>query len=308
VTQVFWYYANKNQSPLVTPEFLERQRRVLMPTQFAREHQNLWVDAADSFVPADQVDEAMGHGWAMQHAGDPRQRYVVAVDLGFVHDPSVIAVGHAEANLVYIDRLDTFQGTREAPVSLDAVEGTLLDLVQRFTVTKIRVESWQGIGTGQRLQQRGLPVEIFAPTAKAHAEEWPQLAQRFAQRTIVLPVHAPLREELLNLTAELGPTGVKVSDRGSVHQDHAVAVRMVAAMLATPAQTCAFAGTPYCTLPGCRGAHFISLNHPMAEPSAMPPQVCAICASREHDAPTCPDASRWFHSQPWWKRLSGGGR
>jgi hypothetical protein len=32
----------------------------------------------------------------------------------------------------------------------------------------------------------------------------------------------------------MGPTGVRVTDRGKVHQDHAVAVRGIVAQLATP--------------------------------------------------------------------------
>jgi hypothetical protein len=57
------------------------------------------------------------------------------------------------------------------------------------------------------------------------------LAQ-LSSRTLVLPPQVRLREELLNLVVELGPTGVKVIDRGQVHQDHAVAVRGVCASLA----------------------------------------------------------------------------
>jgi hypothetical protein len=63
--------------------------------------------------------------------------------------------------------------------------------------------------------------------------EWPILAQRLSARTLALPPHARLREELLNLCVEMGPTGVRVTDRGKVHQDHAVAVRGVVAQLAT---------------------------------------------------------------------------
>jgi hypothetical protein len=48
----------------------------------------------------------------------------------------------------------------------------------------------------------------------------------------VLPPHARLREELLNLVVEVGPQGVRVIDRGQVHQDHAVALRGVVASLA----------------------------------------------------------------------------
>jgi len=83
----------------------------------------------------------------------------------------------------------------------------------------------------QSLQRSGLPVELFTPTAKTNAEEWRILAQRLAARTLVLPPHARLREDLLDLVVDLGPTGVKVIDRGQVHQDHAVAVRGVVATL-----------------------------------------------------------------------------
>src|SRR5439155_12747846 len=146
---VFWWHSSENLSPKVTPAFLERQRRILMPAQYAREHQNVWVSAADSFCTADEVDAAMAHGWTEQLEGRPGVDYIAFVDLGAVHDPTVIAVGHVEADVAYIDVLRTFQGSREEPVQLAAVEGTLRDLAGPFRLSKIRVESWQGLGAVQ---------------------------------------------------------------------------------------------------------------------------------------------------------------
>jgi len=229
---VSWWWTGENLSPLVTDAFLERQRRILLPGQFAREHQNQWVDAADSFTQAREVDRAMDHGWTERTEGEPGREYVAFVDLGAVRDPSVIAVGHADGDRAYIDRILTFQGSREAPVQLSTVEEAIRDLAEAFVIRKISVESWQGISAVQRLERLGLPVELFHPTAKAHAEEWPVLAQRLAAGTLVLPPHQRLREELLNLSYEVGPRGVRVLDKGKVHQDHAVAVRGVVAMLA----------------------------------------------------------------------------
>ena len=108
----------------------------------------------------------------------------------------------------------TLQGSRDNPVQLAAVEDAIVETCRAFAVRKVRVESWQGLSAVQRLQMRGLPVEMFTPTAKTNAEEWPVLAQRLASGTIVLPPHARLREELLNLVVEVGPQGVKVIDRG----------------------------------------------------------------------------------------------
>src|SRR6185437_2779127 len=114
---------------------------------------------------------------------------------------------HDENGVVYIDKLITFQGSRERPVQLATVENTLIELYQAFHVRRIRIESWQGLSAAQRLQSHGLPVQLFTPTAKSNAEEWPVLAQRLAAGTIVLPAHARLREELVNLVAEIGPQG-----------------------------------------------------------------------------------------------------
>jgi hypothetical protein len=229
--EVFWSWSGTNRSPRVTATFLERQRRILIPAQYAREHSNAWVDAADAFASAAEVDAAMGHGWTEQLEGRKDITYVGYTDLGAVHDPSVIAIGHEEGGNVYIDKLLTFQGSHEQPVSLMAVEETIADLCRRFRLRRMRIESWQGLAAVQSLQRRGLPVEIFAPTSKSNSEEWPILAQRLSSRTLVLPPHAGLREELLNLFVEVGPQGVRVVDRGRVHQDHATAVRGVVAGL-----------------------------------------------------------------------------
>jgi LmbE family N-acetylglucosaminyl deacetylase len=204
-----------------------------MPAQYAREHENLWTDAADAFTSAAEVDAAMAHGWRQQHVGERGWMCEGFVDLGLVNDPTVIVLGHAEGSLIFIDLLWTLEGSRAKPVQLADVEAAIKQLSERFQVRRWRIESWQGVAAVQSLQRLGLPVELFAPTAKAHAEEWPILAQRLSSRTIILPKHERLREELLNLRVDLGPQGVRVIDKGRVHQDHAVAVRGVVAALAT---------------------------------------------------------------------------
>ena len=230
---VLWWYSERNRSPLVTRAFLDRQRRVLPAAAFAREHQNRWVDAADSFLSAEDVDAAMHHGWREQFAQHGGRDYHAFVDLGVTHDPSVICVGHVAEGTVYVDRLVTFQGTKRRPVSLDAVEAELLTLSRAFRLTRIRVESWQGLQLVERLQQTGLAVEVFNPTAQAHRDEWPVLAQCIGAGQLVCFPHARLREELCALVVEIGPQGAKVCDKGKVHQDHAVALRGVVASLRT---------------------------------------------------------------------------
>jgi hypothetical protein len=225
---VLWRWHGENRSPRVTKSFLERQRRILMPAQYAREHQNQWVDAADALTSQADVDAAMNHESVFVPNGTPEEWFL---DLGTVHDPSVLARGVRVGALTVIVGLETFQGSHEQPVKIADVERRIRELARGRNVHGIRIESWQGVQAAQSLAAIGLPAELFAPTAKAHAEEWPVLSQQLTARTLVLPKHARLREELLNLVVEIGPQGVRVIDRGSVHQDHAVAVRGVVAQL-----------------------------------------------------------------------------
>jgi hypothetical protein len=231
---VLWHWSAENRSPKVTRAFLERQRRILLPAQYAREHQNAWIDGADAFTNAASVDAAMAHGWTPQATGAPGVSYTFFLDLGSVHDATVLAIGHRHGGeQVFIDVLDTLRGDHAHPVDMLRVEELLRERARQFRPSKIRIESWQGISIAQALQRRGgLPIELFTPTAKTNAEEWPLLAQALATRQLVLFPHAQLRDELLNLKYEVGPTGAKVTDKGQIHQDHAVAVRGVVATLA----------------------------------------------------------------------------
>jgi hypothetical protein len=230
---VFWYYRTTNQSPLVTAAFLARQRRLLLPMQYAREHENTWTDGADRYVPTIEVDDAMDGSWAETPRAEPGVRYKIAVDIGSLHDPTVITVGSAQDGLICIDKLVTLQGSREQPVQMTTVESIIVDLAEVFQPEQILIESWQGISVAQSLQRLRWPAVLATPTAKSNAEQWSVLGSLFASRRIVLPVHARLREELVNLSVEMTPLGIKVVDRGSVHQDHAVTVRMLAAALVT---------------------------------------------------------------------------
>ena len=124
-----------------------------------------------------------------------------------------------------------FQGSKQAPVRLQAVEDCIVAFAHVFPLRTIRIESWQGLSAVQTLQRLALPVTLFTPTSKSNSEEWPVLAQLLSTHRLVLPSHARLREELLNLVYEVGAHGVRVIDRGQVHQDHAVAVRGVCASL-----------------------------------------------------------------------------
>ena len=169
---VFWWWTSENLSPRITKQYLERQRNVLMPMAFAREHENSWVDSADSLTNSDDVDAAMATGWQQQFMPKRSFAYVAFVDLGVVNDPAVIGIGHLENENVYIDRLITFQGERNRQVQFEAVEATIRDLIDTFGIVKFRLEDWQAVQMTQNLirtygdAEKGGVIEMIRQTVR----------------------------------------------------------------------------------------------------------------------------------------------
>lgn len=230
---VFWEHSTVNRSPLVTAEYLDRMRRLKHPVEYAREHGNTWSDGEDSYATAEQVDRAMGRGWEGSELPEDGRRYHCFVDLGVVHDPTVVAIGHEEPDgMIYVDKLLTYQGSKRRPVDLGLVREELRSLHGLWKLHGLRIESWQGIAVGQDLVRSGVAADVRTPTMTTQHALWSALAVELAAGTLALPPHERLREELLNLRVELRPGGgIKVTDRGKIHQDHALACGGVVEMI-----------------------------------------------------------------------------
>jgi len=229
---IYYFHTHENLSPDVTPEYLLKQKRILSTTDYEREHANEWQDQSSAFVMTDDVDACMGFDWRTQHVGRVEKSYFIAVDLGTVGDPTIITVGHADEGLVYIDKIEVMKGDKQSPVSLVAVEAIITELCDRFNVVLVKIESWQGKLLAERLSTFAkVKTEIVEPSLKLTNAEWPLLSQRISDRSIIIPHNVTLRAELLGLSWEATSTGMKVIDKGKSHQDIAVTLRMLVAIV-----------------------------------------------------------------------------
>ena len=234
---VYYYHTTENPSPLVTEEFLADQRRLMHPIRFAREHLNTWTSGADSFLSYELLEAAYAEGWRKQHGGQDGATYHAFVDLGLVHDATVIAVAHrrdregAELSSVALDSLTTFRGSRSQPVRVQAVVEAVVSLGERFSLNMVRVEAPEGgEAVVQQLGARGVPAEVLRPTQSTQQGTWGNLLSLFQNEELVLFRHEELHRELLNLQIRNTPTGFKVFDPGGIHQDHAIALAGAALM------------------------------------------------------------------------------
>ena len=215
-------YHTENLSPLISEDYLERQRSLLPPFVYAREHQNLWGEGSDAFCT--QAD------WQKSSKnGDPRRDRdsgpcYLFCDLGWLHNETVVVVSKQDGDIVEIIALESFQGSQSNPVKFSAVQMCIEELVQRLNVKRIEIESPQGMFLAENLRLPDVDVNVLHPTAKSNRERWGALYTHLKNGSVRLPNDAKLRRQLLTLTIKESARGWKVIDIPSIHNDRAVAV------------------------------------------------------------------------------------
>jgi hypothetical protein len=141
-----------------------------------------------------------------------------------VHDETVLACCRQDGASIEVTALEGFQGSHAHPVQFASVEARLRDMAKDLHLTRVEIESPQGIMLSQRLNIPGVTVSTVHPTAKSNAERWGALYQSLKAGTIRLPADAKLRRQLLTLTIVEGLTGWRVEDVPAIHNDRAVAI------------------------------------------------------------------------------------
>lgn len=222
-------YRTENLSPRISTAFLERERRLKPPGEFAREHQNLWGEGSDVFCT--EAD------WKRAVEDDPTRKddpgpCLGFVDLGWVHDETVLAVGRrmpdGKAGILW---METFRGSQSAPVEFSKVEAKIIELSQTYKVRRWEIESPQGVGLSQSLKSSGVHAEIVYPTAQRQREMWGAFYKCLKAGACALPNDARLRQQLLTLTIQNSAAGWRVEDVPSIHQDRALACAGVVKMI-----------------------------------------------------------------------------
>lgn len=200
-------------TPGMDPDRLRVARESMSAAAFARLYLNQpAVDDSAALDPAD-VDALL-----VLEPGDLEyvagESYVLAADLGYLHDGTAIVVAHREdaspddpLGTLVVDAVRTWTPTPERPVSLTEVEAELGELLARYRPTTARVDRHQAVSMVERLAA-SFPVLRAEPvTAKLNAAVAGSLLQRVASRTMRLPRLPQLRSELVRLQLQTKPDG-----------------------------------------------------------------------------------------------------
>lgn len=223
---------NEVPGPLawIEPSALQEQRALLPESLFARLHLNVWTTPEDRLTTRDALAACV----ALDGPQDPRpaSRYVIGLDLGLVSDRTVAAVAHRENDTVVLDRLHVWQGSRAAPVTLQAVEDAVHGLSSEFNRAPVVFDPHQAIQLTQSLARRGVKTHQENFTVRSNGERALLLHTLIKSRRLALPDDAALLDELANVRLrETSPNVYRLDHDTGRHDDRATALALAAQRL-----------------------------------------------------------------------------
>jgi Phage Terminase len=211
----------------IRQEDLDRLRLNVPPAVFARFYDNRWTEAAGGFVSREALLRCVDPDLSPRLAGDAYTTYCVGLDLGLNRDRTARAVCHfdREADLVILDNLRVWQGTRENPVSIAEVEHDLLACDAAFNRPSIYVYPWQLQGTIQRLSTQ-LRIEEYTFSSGHVGQLSETLYSLISSAKLRLYPDKALEAELLGLEARQVSYGWRLDHRAGGYSDRAMALGM----------------------------------------------------------------------------------
>jgi phage terminase large subunit-like protein len=217
-------------APWTDPVLLEDQRQLLPAYRYQRLFENQWTAGNESFTTLEDVRACIRHAGPLQPL--PRTEYVIGVDLGWVHDPSVAVVAHLEPNPergagapdVVWDRHEIWTGTHDNPVPFDQVEAWLLDTARTFNKATIVMDAREGVGMALRLRTERLKVEEVPFTQGVNTQLARTLLPLLRAHRLDLPDDEHLVDELVNLRiTETADGQYRIEHTYDRHNDQAIA-------------------------------------------------------------------------------------
>ena len=212
--------------PWADQERLAEQRARLPEAVYRQLFENEWTEPVGDFLDPDAIDRAIRREGPNMHP--TTAGYVAALDLGAVNDRTVFCIGHREEGRTILDLMETWQGSRSAPVNFAAVGEAVLDLCRRFKVDRLVLDPWQGLEMAGRLKAEGVKVREFHFSPQSKMRLASSLLHALNTDALDLYEANGLRDELVALRVTQTGTGMFAFDHAAgEHDDRAVALSMM---------------------------------------------------------------------------------
>jgi len=222
--KMYFHWSHKPEVSWINSEFIEERRRELPPAVFQRFWENRWVGGENSFFTRQDVMQCRDEFMKPRFEGEDGNQYFYGCDLGLVKDRTASVILHRDkSGMVVVDKISTWQGSRNDPVKIADIEEDMLLASQNFSRLRIYVDPWQLKSTIERLK-RHCRIEEFTFTS-SNVEKMSRNLYYFIHNGLVkfFP-HKELERELLSLNLQQKSYGYRFDHPSSQFSDHTMAL------------------------------------------------------------------------------------
>jgi hypothetical protein len=223
-------------APWLDREELASERRRLPDSAWQRFFENRWCATEDRLLTYEDLQGCAVLPGRLDP--DPRQAYVLGVDLAVRADNAVVAVCHSEQVEGYgdlrvvVDSLDVFTPSRAHEVDLGAVEGCVQTRSQQYNHAPSIFDPAQGFQMMQRLRAAGLRVLEHTFTAQSNSKRALLILELVRGRRLWLPDDPEVVAEFAAVRLRETSPGVYRYDHDSGrHDDRVTAISLSAVHL-----------------------------------------------------------------------------
>lgn len=206
----FVHFEGRSPSPRITDEYLSAEKRRLPTASYQRMHLCQWVTSSDTFLTIPEVQSCICHDLRNEPFSTEHAKYFLSVDLGVVHDATVISVCHIDNDgHAIVDHQLRIVGSVENRISIEKVEATMEELIKNFPrVIEVICDSWQMENSVQRFSARGIKVTRFVFTPASHCKITEAILQYVREKRLHIPASCTaLIHELTNCYLETSSSG-----------------------------------------------------------------------------------------------------
>jgi hypothetical protein len=210
---------------------IERQRS---EQNFRREYLAEFSDSIAAWIDAEVLDRCVVSGRReLPHL--ERHHYVAVVDPGFRQSDFGLAILHKQDDdLIVVDRVALWTGTKQVPVAFDRVCAELRDHLEEFQVGTLYGDQYCIEPLRQQFMKFGFIYEEFHFNHRSRGQIFATLRYSLEQRKIELPDQPELLKQLRGLEERRGSDGsVEIRPRYSLKDDLAVCVALGAFQLSS---------------------------------------------------------------------------
>ncbi len=207
----------------ISEEWIEQMRALLPAAAFERLIGNVWTTGAGDFVTPEAWRACVDHELAPTRGGSSRR--FAGLDLGLVHDRTVLAICHWDEDRIVLDEMQVWQGDRSEPVSIAAVEQALVDAADRYPGLEVAADPWQLKASMERLRGH-VRIEQWTFSQGSVQRLSSVLLNAITTATLRVYPDPELEREVVGLRVIQTPSGWRFDHRTGSYSDRAVALAM----------------------------------------------------------------------------------